>query len=225
MCGIVGIVGKDPVNVKIFDALGVLQHRGQDAAGIATSFDGRLHIKKGKGLARDVFDNTTMQQLQGYSGIGQVRYPTAGSEHSSEAQPFYVNSPFGIVLAHNGNLTNAESLKQELSESDRRHINTQSDSEVLLNVFAFELSLIAGREPSPADIFTAVAKVHHRCKGGYAVVLLIPSFGLVAFRDPNGIRPLVYGMRSHDDGPEYMVCSESIALDVLGFDLLSESNR
>ena len=222
MCGIIGMVGREPVNLKIFDAMSVLQHRGQDAAGIATSFEGRLCVKKGKGLARDVFDTSTMKQLKGNSGIGQVRYPTAGSEDSTEAQPFYVNSPFGIVLAHNGNLTNAESLKQELSDSDRRHINTFSDSEVLLNVFAFELSLLAGKEPTPNAVFAAVSKVHQRCRGGYAVVLLIPSFGLVAFRDPNGIRPLIYGSRNHDSGQEYMVSSESIALDVLGFDIVSD---
>ena len=222
MCGIIGMVGREPVNLKIFDAMSVLQHRGQDAAGIATSFEGRLCVKKGKGLARDVFDTSTMKQLKGNSGIGQVRYPTAGSEDSTEAQPFYVNSPFGIVLAHNGNLTNAESLKQELSDSDRRHINTFSYSEVLLNVFAFELSRTAGKEPTPDAIFAAVSKVHQRCKGGYAVVLLIPSFGLVAFRDPNGIRPLIYGSRNHENGQEYMVSSESIALDVLGFDIISD---
>ena len=153
MCGIVGIVGKEPVNVKIFDALSVLQHRGQDAAGIATSYNGQLFMKKENGLARDVFDNAAMKHLKGNSGIGQVRYPTSGTEHSSEAQPFYVNSPFEIILAHHGHLTHPATLKQELSDRDRRHINTQSDTEVLLNVFAYELRLHAGLEPTPADIF------------------------------------------------------------------------
>jgi amidophosphoribosyltransferase len=219
MCGIVGMLGQESINVNIFDALSVLQHRGQDAAGIATSLGGRVFMTKGKGLAKDVFDHDKMSQLIGKMGIGQVRYPTAGSENSTEAQPFYVNSPFGIVLAHNGNLTNAETLKQELSDSDRRHINTYSDTEVLLNIFAFELSLTAGKEPTPDDVFSAIAKVHQRCKGGYAVVLLIPSFGMVAFRDPYGIRPLIYGSKEQDSGTDYMVCSESVALDVLGFNV------
>ena len=222
MCGIVGIIGQESINVKIFDALSVLQHRGQDAAGIATSMDGRIFMKKGNGLAKDVFNHSAMNKLIGRLGIGQVRYPTAGSEESTEAQPFYVNSPFGIVLAHNGNLTNTELLKQELSDIDRRHINTQSDTEVLLNIFAFELGLQAKKEPTPDDIFAAISKVHKRCKGGYAVVLLIPSFGMVAFRDPYGIRPLIYGSRDQDSGKEYMVCSESVALDVLGFDLVGD---
>ena len=217
MCGVVGILGHGAVNVQIFDALTVLQHRGQDAAGIATSDLGRIFMKKGKGLAKDVFDHTAMQHLKGRIAIGQVRYPTAGGEDSMEAQPFYVNSPYGIALAHNGNLTNSNILKQELSEDDQRHINTQSDSEVLLNVFAYELGLITKKKLQPEDIFAAVRKVHERCKGGYAVVLLIPSFGLVSFRDPFGIRPLIYGQREHDDGSEFMVCSESVALDVLGF--------
>jgi amidophosphoribosyltransferase len=219
MCGVVGIVGKSPVNQSLYDALLVLQHRGQDAAGIMTCHEGRLHLRKDNGLARDVFDNQHMINLPGNMGIGHVRYPTAGCSSSAEAQPFYVNSPYGICLAHNGNLTNAEDLKRDLFREDRRHINTDSDSEILLNVFAHEL----GAETSHLsfdenDVFRAVAGVHRRCCGGYAAVAMIPGYGVVAFRDPNGIRPLVFGVRDSENGPEVMVASESVALDTLDFD-------
>jgi amidophosphoribosyltransferase len=219
MCGVVGIVGVSPVNQSLYDALQVLQHRGQDAAGIMTCHEGRLHLRKDNGLARDVFDNQHMINLPGNMGIGHVRYPTAGCASSAEAQPFYVNSPYGICLAHNGNLTNAEDLKRDLFREDRRHINTDSDSEILLNVFAHEL----GAETSHLsfdenDVFRAVAGVHRRCCGGYAAVAMIPGYGVVAFRDPNGIRPLVFGVRDSENGPEVMVASESVALDTLDFD-------
>jgi amidophosphoribosyltransferase len=221
MCGIVGIVGRGPVNQSLYDALMVLQHRGQDAAGIMTCDNGRLHLRKENGLARDVFDTEQMIKLLGNVGIGHVRYPTAGSSSSAEAQPFYVNSPYGISLAHNGNLTNADELKDDLFRTDRRHINTTSDSEVLLNVFAHELLEVAtGLEPNAEDIFKAIERVHKRCRGGYAAVSMIPGYGVIAFRDPNGIRPAVFGERvAEDGGKEFMVASESVALDTLGFEL------
>ena len=216
MCGVVGIVGTSPVNQSLYDALLVLQHRGQDAAGIMTCHEGRLHLRKDNGLARDVFDNQHMINLPGNMGIGHVRYPTAGCASSAEAQPFYVNSPYGICLAHNGNLTNAEDLKRDLFREDRRHINTDSDSEILLNVFAHELGAETHKLAfDENDVFRAVAGVHQRCRGGYAAVAMIPGYGVVAFRDPNGIRPLVFGVRDSENGPEMMVASESVALDVL----------
>lgn len=219
MCGIVGIVGVTPVNQALYDALLVLQHRGQDAAGIMTCQDGRLHLRKDNGLARDVFDTEQMISLKGSMGIGHVRYPTAGCSSSAEAQPFYVNSPYGIALAHNGNLTNAAQLKEELFRQDKRHINTDSDSEILLNVFAHELAEHSvALEIDEQAVFRAVEGVHRRCRGGYAAVAMIPNFGVVAFRDPNGIRPVVFGVRETADGPEMMVSSESVALDTLGFD-------
>lgn len=219
MCGIVGIVGGTTVNQALYDALLVLQHRGQDAAGIVTCDYGRLHLRKGNGLARDVFDEVHMRSLVGNMGIGHVRYPTAGCSTSAEAQPFYVNSPYGISLAHNGNLTNAHEIKEELFRQDRRHINTDSDSEILLNVFAHELAEQAGGlELSEEDVFRAVEGVHRRCRGGYGVVALIPNYGVIAFRDPNGIRPVVFGVRDGEDGAEMMVASESVALDTIGFD-------
>jgi len=219
MCGIVGIVGSSPVNQPLYDALMVLQHRGQDAAGIMTYNHGRLHLRKDNGLARDVFDNEHMISLRGQMGIGHVRYPTAGCSSSAEAQPFYVNSPYGICLAHNGNLTNADEIKEELFRQDRRHINTDSDSEILLNVFAHELAeQSGGLEITEQDIFRAVQGVHRRCRGGYAVVAMIPRYGVIAFRDPNGIRPVVFGVRDCEEGPELMVASESVALDTLGFE-------
>jgi amidophosphoribosyltransferase len=213
------MVGSGAVNQSLYDALLVLQHRGQDAAGIMTSHNGRLHLRKDNGLARDVFDNQHMINLPGNMGIAHVRYPTAGCSSSAEAQPFYVNSPYGICLAHNGNLTNAEELKRDLFRDDRRHINTDSDSEVLLNIFAHEL----GAETSNLsfdenDVFRAVSGVHRRCRGGYAAVAMIPGYGVVAFRDPNGIRPLVFGVRDAESGPEMMAASESVALDTLDFD-------
>jgi amidophosphoribosyltransferase len=218
MCGIVGMVAQTAVNQLLYDGLLVLQHRGQDAAGIVTTTGKTFHMHKGRGLVRDVFRTRDMRALQGNIGIGHCRYPTAGSAWSAgEAQPFYVNSPFGIVLAHNGNLTNAEELKQDMFRSDLRHINTNSDSEVLLNVFAHELE-IAARSPriDPDSVFTAVANVHRRCKGAYAVVAMIAGLGLVAFRDPYGIRPLIIGRNDTPTGPEWLVASESVALDALG---------
>jgi amidophosphoribosyltransferase len=222
MCGIVGIVGGENVNTQIYDALVVLQHRGQDAAGIVTCDGQRMHLRKDKGLVRDVFQTRHMLRLTGNMGIGHVRYPTAGSSSSAEAQPFYVNAPFGISLAHNGNLINAEQLMSDLYAQDRRHINTESDSEILLNVFAHELWRTPGTTLAPADIFAAVKRVHQRCQGGYAAVAMINGHGLVAFRDPFGIRPVSFGRRDGPQGPEYMVASESVALDASGFELIRD---
>ncbi|MDR5858310.1 amidophosphoribosyltransferase [Halomonas eurihalina] len=218
MCGIVGLMAKQAVNQGIYDALTVLQHRGQDAAGMMTWNEGRFLLRKSNGLVRDVFHTRHMARLKGNLGIGHVRYPTAGSSSEAESQPFYVNSPFGITLAHNGNLTNSDQLKQELFSSDLRHINTSSDSEVLLNVFAHELGK-QGLHLAPGDIFDAVRRVHRRCRGGYAAVAIINGVGMVAFRDPNGIRPVVFGTRDEGEGQEVMIASESVALDVGGFDL------
>lgn len=217
MCGIVGIAGKSPVNQPLYDALTVLQHRGQDAAGIVTCHNGRLFLRKENGMVRDVFHTRHMVRLAGNFGIGHVRYPTAGSSSSAEAQPFYVNSPYGITLAHNGNLTNAHEIARDLFRTDLRHINTDSDSEVLLNVFAHELQEQNKFNPGKDDIFAAVAGVHRRCKGAYAVVAMITGYGIVGFRDPNGIRPIVFGERDTDAGKEYIVASESVAVTSLGF--------
>ena len=222
MCGVVGIVSHGPANQAIYDALTVLQHRGQDAAGIVTWSENGLHQRRANGLVRDVFRTRHMLRLQGNVGIGHVRYPTAGGAKSSEAQPFYVNSPYGICLAHNGNLTNHDELTNHLVEEDRRHLNTTSDSEVLLNVFAHELHIRANGQPTAEQVFGAVEAVHRRCRGGYAVVIMIIGFGIVAFRDPNGIRPLVLGRRQSADGDEWMVASESVALDILQFDRLRD---
>jgi amidophosphoribosyltransferase len=222
MCGIVGIVGKGPVNQSLYDALLVLQHRGQDAAGIVTSEGEKLYLRKDNGLVRDVFHTRHMIRLQGNMGLGHVRYPTAGVFSSAEAQPFYVNSPYGIVLAHNGNLTNAQDLKRDLYVEDLRHLNTESDSEVLLNIFAHELQIQGKLRIDEQDVFEAVEGVHRRCRGGYASVLMIPGFGICGFRDPYGIRPVVYGKRETDEGTEYMIASESVALDTLGFDLIAD---
>lgn len=217
MCGIVGIAGKSPVNQPLYDALTVLQHRGQDAAGIVTCHNGRLFLRKENGMVRDVFHTRHMVRLVGHFGIGHVRYPTAGSSSSAEAQPFYVNSPYGITLAHNGNLTNAHEIARDLFRSDLRHINTDSDSEVLLNVFAHELQAQNKFNPGENDVFAAVSAVHQRCKGAYAVVAMITGYGIVGFRDPNGIRPIVFGERDTDSGKEYIVASESVAITSLGF--------
>ena len=223
MCGLVGMVAGRDVAADIYDALTMLQHRGQDAAGIMTCDDGKLMQRKGEGLVRDVFRSSHMEQLLGWFGIGHVRYPTQGSSGTALAQPFYVNSPYGIALAHNGNLTNSKFLSDELFKSDLRHLNTDSDSEVLLNVFAHELNRLGKLEPQPADVFQAVSTLHKRCEGGYAAVALIAGFGLVAFRDPFGIRPLVVGQRTPASGePEYMVASESVALDVAGYELIGD---
>ena len=224
MCGILGVMATSPVNQLLYDGLMVLQHRGQDAAGIATAEGNTFHLHKGPGLVRDVFRTRNMRALPGNWGIGHVRYPTAGSAYNfAEAQPFYVNSPFGIVLGHNGNLTNAEQLKGEMFRLDRRHINTNSDSEVLLNVLAHELQAAShGYELDVESIFQAVAGVHRRCRGAYAVVALIAGYGLLAFRDPYGIRPLVYGKNETPEGTEYLIASESVALDTLGFEIVRD---
>ncbi|MCB1959139.1 MAG: amidophosphoribosyltransferase [Rhodocyclaceae bacterium] len=224
MCGILGVVATTPVNQLLYDGLQVLQHRGQDAAGIATSEGGRFLMHKGSGLVRDVFRTRNMRNLLGNWGIGHVRYPTAGSAcNAAEAQPFYVNSPFGLMLAHNGNLTNSEELKREMFLSDLRHINTNSDSEVLLNVLAHELQAASnGCKLDDRAIFAAVAAVHRRCRGAYAAVVMIAGVGLLAFRDPYGIRPLVIGRHDTPDGAEWLVSSESVAVDALGFKLLRD---
>lgn len=219
MCGIVGIVGQRAVNQSLYDALTNLQHRGQDASGIMTAQDGHLYLRKSNGLVRDVFHQRHMMRLMGNIGIGHVRYPTAGSASLTEAQPFYVNSPYGICLAHNGNLVNADELKTLVTGSDHRHLNTTSDTEVLLNVFAHELGQASENGLTPDAILTAVEGVHHRCSGGYAVVAMIIGYGIVAFRDPHGIRPLVLGSRESDLGVERMVASESVALDALGYEV------
>ena len=223
MCGVVGIKGHSPVNQLLYDALTVLQHRGQDAAGIVTEQGGKFFLRKNNGLVRDVFHTRHMQSLMGNTGIGHVRYPTAGTSSTAESQPFYVNSPYGIVLAHNGNLTNSDELNRALFKSDLRHVNTTSDSEVLLNVFAHELQLQGKLRPKAEDVFAAVKGVHRRCRGAYGVVAMINGLGMLAFRDPNGIRPLVYGKRVDNMGNiEYMVASESVALDVIGFELIDD---
>ena len=224
MCGIVGLYGGGHLGQRLYDALTLLQHRGQDAAGIVTcSLDtGHIYQRKGAGLVRDVFRASHVARLTGQVGIGHVRYPTAGSTGASEAQPFYVNSPYGIALAHNGNLTNFPQLMRELFDQNLRHLNTGSDSEVILNVLAHELlsrrTLVLG----PDQIFQAVSQVHRRCEGAYAVVALLAGAGLLAFRDPHGIRPLIYGKREGGQGVEYMVASESVALDSLGFEIVSD---
>ncbi len=224
MCGILGIVAKSPANQLLYDGLLMLQHRGQDAGGIVTARGNTFHMHKGRGMVRDVFRTSNMRALSGNTGIGHVRYPTAGSASSSaEAQPFYVNSPFGIVLSHNGNLTNAEQLNKELFRADLRHVNTNSDSEVLLNVLAHELQGSTNSfQLDPKTIFSAVAGVHKRCRGAYAVVAMIAGYGLLAFRDPYGIRPLVFGTMETEHGTEYLIASESVALDTLGFKLVRD---
>jgi amidophosphoribosyltransferase len=222
MCGIVGIVGHTPVNQQIYDALTVLQHRGQDAAGIMTCQDGELFMRKQTGQVSDVFQQRHMQALKGNIGIGHVRYPTAGCDSASEAQPFFVNSPYGICLGHNGNLTNATELAEVLTREDLRHLNTSSDSEVLLNVLASELSRAGTPRASASDIFSAVTAVYRRARGGFSVVAMIVGHGLLGFRDPHGIRPLVLGKRESAQGAEYMLASESVALDMLGFTLVRD---
>lgn len=225
MCGIIGVIGRGPVNQLLYDGLLLLQHRGQDAAGIATTSQGGLfNMYKAHGLVRDVFRTRNMRALPGTSGIGHVRYPTAGSSVSEEeSQPFYVNAPFGITFAHNGNLTNWRELRESLYRDDRRHINTNSDSEVLLNVLAHELQLAAnGVTLDDTTIFRAVAAVHKRVRGAYAVVAQISGYGLLAFRDPNGIRPLCLGRQITEEGDEWMVASESVALEGSGFSFVRD---
>jgi amidophosphoribosyltransferase len=224
MCGLVGVVAKNAVNQLLYDGLMVLQHRGQDAAGIVTAEGPTFHMHKGPGMVRDVFRTRNMRALTGDSGIAHTRYPTAGSAWSgAESQPFYVNSPFGIVLGHNGNLTNTDQLKNDLFRQDLRHVNTNSDSEVLLNVLAHELQENATNyKLDPATIFAAVSGVYRRCRGAYSVVAMIAGYGLLAFRDAHGIRPLVFGRAETAEGYEYMVASESVALDSLGFQVVRD---
>ncbi|MCN4144355.1 MAG: amidophosphoribosyltransferase [Thiohalomonas sp.] len=222
MCGIIGIVAKNNVNQDLYDGLTVLQHRGQDAAGIVTYDNKRLHLRKDNGLVKDVFSTNDMLRLEGNMGIGHVRYPTAGSSSSAEAQPLYVNSPYGIALAHNGNLTNAQQLKEEIYNQDLRHLNTDSDSEVLLNVFAHEIQTSHKLRINEDDVFNAISALHKRCQGAYASVAMITGYGIVGFRDPHGIRPVVYGKRDTNKGVEYSIASESVALDVQGFELIDD---
>ena len=224
MCGIIGLVGHTPVNQQLYDGLTVLQHRGQDAAGIVTCEDDRMYLRKDNGLVKDVFHTRHMLNLKGNIGIGHVRYPTAGCFSSSEAQPFYVNSPYGIALAHNGNLTNAEDLKHDLFVQDRRHINTNSDSEILLNIFAHELqeTVTPDLDITADNIFDAIENVHKRCNGAYAVVAMITGRGIVAFRDPYGIRPVAFGKRETEKGIEHIVASESVAIESLDFEMVRD---
>ena len=219
MCGLVGVVTKNDVGVCLYDTLTVLQHRGQDAAGIMTSDNGNLNLRKDNGLVKDVFRTRHMRRLTGQMGIGHVRYPTAGSSSPALAQPFYVNSPYGLSLAHNGNLTNTTELSRDLFTEDLRHINTNSDSEVLLNIFAHELQQQQQQqiEPTPEHLFSALSRVYERCRGGFAAVIMVTGFGILGFRDKHGIRPLVFGSRKTEKGKEYMIASESVALDSQGF--------
>jgi amidophosphoribosyltransferase len=217
MCGLVGVVTSKDVGVCLYDTLTVLQHRGQDAAGIMTDDGGKLNLRKNNGLIKDVFRTRHMRGLTGQMGIGHVRYPTAGSSSPALAQPFYVNSPYGLALAHNGNLTNSFELSRDLFKEDLRHINTDSDSEVLLNVLAHELQQQEKITPTPEDIFQALSRVFERCRGGFAALVMITGYGILGFRDRNGIRPLVFGSRETDRGREYMIASESVALDSQGF--------
>ncbi len=227
MCGVLGMIANQPVVQDLYDGLIVLQHRGQDAAGIATYDGNQVHIKKGNGLVRDVFRTKNMLRLQGNMGIGHVRYPTAGCYTEEEAQPFYVNAPFGIALGHNGNLTNYKKVKQEVVDKDLRHLNTTSDSELLLNVLAHELiQEVPKKNPTlkPEQIFKAVTRVYKRIEGGYAVMAMIAGYGLLAFRDPNGIRPLIVGHRKIGQKTEYLIASESVAIQSMGFEILRDVN-
>ena len=224
MCGIIGIVAKDYVNQAIYDGLTVLQHRGQDAAGMVTCDGTQLYLRKNNGMVRDVFHSRHMLNLKGNMGIGHVRYPTAGCSSSAEAQPFYVNSPYGITLAHNGNLTNGEELKEDLMSDNLRHLNTESDSEVLLNILAHELQHLgkSRTELRAEDIFKAVSRLHERCRGGYASIAMITGVGILGFRDPFGIRPVVFGCKTTDHGKEYIISSESVAIGALGYELIRD---
>ena len=225
MCGLVGILGNEGVNQALYDGLTVVQHRGQDSAGIMTSDGDRVYLRKDNGLVRDVFHTRHMVQLQGSMGVGHVRYPTAGSDSRAEAQPFYVNSPFGIALGHNGNLTNADVLRDELFRQDLRQLNTSSDSEILLNIFAHELREAIGESSlraAPEDIFNAIGGVFRRCNGAYAVIAMVVGVGIVAFRDPCGIRPLVYGTQEVDGETSHIFASESVAMDVIGYHLVRD---
>ena len=220
MCGVVGLVSKNEVSPSLYEALTVIQHRGQDAAGISTLEEGRLHTRKQIGLVRDVFREKHIEELKGQIGIGHVRYPTAGGASREYSQPLYVNSPYGISISHNGNLVNTEELAKELYKVNYRHLNTSSDSEVILNVFAHELQKAGSFNPSPDQIFTAVEKTHLRLKGAYSVLFMISGVGLVAIRDPKGIRPLILGKKDNDlIGADYMIASESPALSALEFEI------
>ena len=223
MCGVVGIVSKNEVASDLYEALTVIQHRGQDAAGIATSEEKRLHSRKQLGLVREVFREHHIQSLTGKIGIAHVRYPTAGGASRELAQPMYANSPYGISIVHNGNLVNTDSLCEELAETDRRHLNTNSDSEVILNIFAHELQQIGGVQPSKEEIFEAVTRMQSRLSGAYSIIIMINNVGLVAVRDPHGIRPLIIGKRDEDlMGAEYMIASESAAIDALDFKIIDD---
>lgn len=217
MCGIVGVFGHSAVSAVIYESLSMLQHRGQDAAGIATCFEDRFYLEKGNGLLTDVIKADNMARLLGNIGVGHVRYPTAGCSSVAEAQPFYVNSPYGIIFAHNGNLTNVSEIVESVFQTDMRHLNTSSDSEVMLNVLAHALTRRGAVKPSELDIFAAVEEVHRRCKGGYAAIAMIAGVGILGFRDLHGIRPLVFGTRDHGKDTEYMFASESVALQGSGF--------
>ena len=231
MCGIMGVVGRPDVHVNqlIYDGLTILQHRGQDAAGIMTDFEGQFRLRKSNGLVSDIFYTRHMQRLEGHIGLGHVRYPTAGSSSKAEAQPFYVNSPYGLSIAHNGNLTNAEELRKNLLDTYFRHMNTKSDSEILLNVLAVELSersngISIGGDPhlDVEAVFGAIKALNSKVEGGYSCVSLISGYGLLAFRDPNGIRPLVFGKREIDGESEWIVASESVAITALGFEVVRD---
>ena len=223
MCGVVGVVSKSEVSPMIYDALTVLQHRGQDAAGIATCHQDKFHLRKQLGLVRDVFRDTHMVGLRGSMGIGHLRYPTAGSQDRELAQPMYVNSPYGISVSHNGNLTNKDEISQILTDENLRYLSTDSDSEVLLNVFAHELQKQGTSSPTQKEIFKAVRATHKRIRGAYSVIFMINGVGIVGFRDPFGIRPLIFGSRENDLlGPDYMLASESTVLDTLGFNIISD---
>lgn len=222
MCGIVGVLAHTPVNQEIYDALTIVQHRGQDAAGIMTCDRGRVFLRKSNGLVRDAIRKNHMVQLQGNMGIGHVRYPTAGTSSNLESQPFYVNSPYGISFVHNGNLTNTEALTADLQVKDLRHLNTDSDSEVLLNIFAYELQQVGEKNLTVPSLFRALDTMYTRIRGAYAAIAMICGYGILAFRDPHGIRPLVYGKRHTDQGIEYMVASENIALAALGYELVAD---
>lgn len=225
MCGVLGVIANQPVVQDLYDGLIVLQHRGQDAAGIATYDGNQIHMKKGNGLVRDVFRTKNMLRLKGNMGIAHVRYPTAGCYTEEEAQPFYVNAPFGIALGHNGNLTNYREVKKDVVDKDLRHLNTSSDSELLLNVLAHELIQVNKKKNPllrPEEIFKAVTQVYKRIEGGYAVMAMIAGHGLLAFRDPNGIRPLVVGVRTVTGKPEYIIASESVAIQTMGYELLRD---